>query len=78
MLDIFNKNLEGPLDLKDFVNLKELHCYNINFVSSDVSNSPELKKLYCYKNQYTSLDLKKKQSTEMLDIFNKDLEEPLD
>ncbi|RIB07801.1 hypothetical protein C2G38_2213330 [Gigaspora rosea] len=57
MLDIFNKDLEGPLDLRDFVNLKELYCYNINLVSSDISNSPELKKLYCYKNQHTSLDL---------------------
>lgn len=54
-LDIWNKNLEGNLDLSDFVNLKELDCSENKLTSLDVSNCPQLWKIVCFNNQLTNL-----------------------
>ncbi|CAG8760282.1 5207_t:CDS:2, partial [Ambispora leptoticha] len=48
-LDISAEDLKGHLDLREFVNLKELYCYNNQLTSLDVnvSHNPKLTDLYC-------------------------------
>jgi hypothetical protein len=43
-LDISNKNLEGELDLSEFVNLEELYCSSNRLTFLDVSKNSKLKK----------------------------------
>ncbi|CAG8794641.1 11346_t:CDS:2 [Gigaspora margarita] len=54
---ISNKNLEGDLDLSDFVNLKELDCSRNKLNSLKVNNCLELKNIGCHYNQLTDLDV---------------------
>ncbi|CAG8648473.1 4974_t:CDS:2, partial [Ambispora leptoticha] len=56
-LDIRKKNLEGNLDLSDFINLKELRCSNNKLTSLNLSNCSQLEKLTCYDNQLANLTL---------------------
>jgi len=49
-LDIKEKNLQGSLDLSDFVNLEELECGNNKLTSLNLDNCLKLRILYCYKN----------------------------
>jgi len=46
-LNIFNKNLEGPLDLSDFVNLEELNCSRNKITSLDIRKCSNLVFLSC-------------------------------
>ncbi|RIA78638.1 hypothetical protein C1645_842791 [Glomus cerebriforme] len=50
-------NLEGKLDLSDFVNLKELSCRLNKLTSLDLSNCPKLEEVACNDNLLTSLAL---------------------
>jgi len=56
-LDIYYKNLEGHLDLSDFVNLKKLICGQNNLTSLDISKCSQLEDIDCSKNQLTELNL---------------------
>lgn len=42
-LEINQKNLEGHLDLRDFVNLKKLDCSENELTSIDLSNNEKIK-----------------------------------
>jgi len=42
VLKINNKNLEGHLDLSDFINLKELDCSENELTSVDLNNNRKL------------------------------------
>ncbi|CAG8472808.1 2988_t:CDS:2 [Ambispora gerdemannii] len=56
-LVINDKELEGYLDLTDFVNLEELDCSNNLLTNLNLSQCTKLKKLKCDYNQLTELDL---------------------
>lgn len=49
-------NLEGELDLYDFINLKDLTCYGNKITSLNLNNCFKLKQICCDSNQLTSLD----------------------
>ncbi len=53
-LDISNKNLEGKLDLSDFINLKELICNGNKLTLLDISKQTELESLTISKNNFPS------------------------
>ena len=46
-LHIDNKNLEGKLDLSDFVNLEKLDCPENRLAALEIDNCKKLKKLHC-------------------------------
>jgi hypothetical protein len=56
-LDISQKNLEGNLNLSDFVNLEVLDCFGNKLTSLNLSNCFKLKEIYCNSNQLADLDL---------------------
>ena len=56
-LDIIWKELEGSLDLTDFVNLERLECHHNQLTSLNLSKSVNLTKLGCYWNNLTQLIL---------------------
>jgi Leucine-rich repeat (LRR) protein len=56
-LDIKSQNLEGFLNLNDFVNLEELDCSGNKLSGLDLINCDELRKIDCKNNQLTYLDL---------------------
>jgi hypothetical protein len=56
-IDISNKNLEGVLDLKDFVNLEILYCSYNSLTGLDSLEHTKLKKLYCNDNRIRKLNL---------------------
>ena len=56
-LDISNHNLEGELNLIEFVNLKVLNCSNNKLTTLNVSKCSKLRELYCYNNCLINLDL---------------------
>ncbi|CAI2169567.1 13093_t:CDS:10 [Funneliformis geosporum] len=56
-LDISKKNLEGTLDLSDFINLEKLNCAFNQLSVINLSNCLRLKDLDCGFNKLTSLDL---------------------
>ena len=53
-LDISNKNLEGELDLSDFINLKELICNGNKLTLLDISRQTKLESLTISKNNFSS------------------------
>jgi len=55
-LVIKNGNLEGHLDLSDFINLRELSCSNNKLTSIDLSKNKELKLINCSNNLLTDID----------------------
>jgi len=58
VLNIGNKNLQGELDLSDFVNLEELYCQSNNKITSlNLNNCSKLRILYCYYTQLVNLDI---------------------
>jgi tRNA A-37 threonylcarbamoyl transferase component Bud32 len=57
-LDISNKNLEGVLDLSDFVNLEELHCGN-NQLTNLILTSLKIRKIFGSGNKLEKLDFLK-------------------
>ncbi|CAG8805606.1 32746_t:CDS:2, partial [Gigaspora margarita] len=56
-LHISSKNLQGELDLSDFVNLKVLDCRDEKLTSLNLSNCSQLEKIYCSDNLLTNLAL---------------------
>lgn len=56
-LIINNKNLEGHLDLSEFVNLEKLKCSNNQLTGLDISKNMQLTDLGCSQNKLTNLDL---------------------
>src|ERR1043166_5273574 len=57
LLDISGKDLEGHLDLKDFVNLERLDCYENRITSLDLTNNKNLIYLNPSSNPISKLDL---------------------
>src|SRR5215213_960686 len=57
VLDIRKRNLEGELDLSDFVSLKELNCSDNKLTNLKISKCTKLEKLNCDNNQLTNLNL---------------------
>jgi hypothetical protein len=55
-LYIENKNIEGELDLSDFVNLKELNCSKNKLTSLNISKCQQLEAINCSSNKLTSLN----------------------
>ena len=56
-LSIRWQNLEGELDLSDFINCRELDCYYNKLTSLNISNCSQLEKIECSHNKLTNLDL---------------------
>ena len=56
-LNISQKNLQGELDLSDFINLESLECSGNNLVSLNLNNCSQLEVINCSDNQFTNLDL---------------------
>ncbi|CAB5190869.1 unnamed protein product [Rhizophagus irregularis] len=56
-LKMTNENLEGHLDLSDFINLKKLDCSNNKLTSLDISKNEKLTEINCSRNNLISLDL---------------------
>ena len=56
-LYIASIKLQGPLDLSDFINLRELNCRDNKLTSLDLSNCSQLERIDCLRNQLTNLDL---------------------
>jgi len=56
-LDISGQNLEGELDLSDFVNCQELNCASNKLTSLNLSNCSQLELIYCSNNLLTNLTL---------------------
>jgi len=55
-LDISNKDLEGGLDLTDFVNLEELKCSDNKLFDLELSKCNKLTRLMAYRNLFISID----------------------
>ncbi|WNE39993.1 MAG: hypothetical protein GBAus27B_000060 [Mycoplasmataceae bacterium] len=49
-IDISDKNLAGPLDLKKFLNLKKLDCFNNEITELKLEKNLKLEKLNCCNN----------------------------
>jgi hypothetical protein len=71
--DIAKIGLKGILDLKDFVNLEELHCWDNELTQLDLSNCSQLRSLYCNNNQLTELNLNGLKKLVELDCNNNQL-----
>jgi hypothetical protein len=56
-LEINDKNLEGHLDLSDFVNLKKLNCSENKLTSINLSNNKKIEFIDCSDNLLTDIDL---------------------
>ncbi|CAH1755675.1 7412_t:CDS:10 [Entrophospora sp. SA101] len=69
-LNIRDKNLEGDLDLSDFVNCQILNCLNNKITSLNLSNCLKLKKLNCSFNKLTNLHLDNLTQLQRIDCDN--------
>ena len=67
MLDISNQNLEGNLDLSDFVNLQILTCSDNKLTNLNLSSNTNLTFLICWNNCLTNLDVSK--NTELTSLY---------
>ncbi|CAB4485400.1 unnamed protein product [Rhizophagus irregularis] len=56
-LIMLNNNLEGHLDLSDFINLEKLQCSNNKLTSLDISKNEKLTVIDCSQNNLIRLDL---------------------
>ena len=65
-LDISKKELEGDLDLNDFINLEKLNCPYNQLTTVNLSNCMQLKVLNCGSNKLTNLDLTKSRELERI------------
>ena len=73
---IFAWNLEGHLDLRDFVNLKELDCSNNDLTSLDVSNCLNLIQVKANDNQLSEVSFPaNNENLEILDLTDNNLPE---
>jgi len=66
-LDVSNKELEGSLDLTDFINLKKLYCSDNKLTSLKLSNLTKLETIFCSNNQLTNLEINGLNNLENLD-----------
>ena len=74
VLDIRSKNLTGNLDLREFVNLEVLDCYNNQLTTLNITNCQQLKRLDCSYNNLTDLILPSlAEQLTYLDIKNNNL-----
>jgi len=55
-LKIKNGNLEGYLDLSDFIKLRELSCSNNKLTGINLSNNKKLELINCSNNLLTDID----------------------
>src|SRR6185369_3021892 len=55
-LNISDKNLEGSLDLSDFVSLEKFNCSNNKLTDLDLSSCSSLKELHCQNNKLVSVE----------------------
>ena len=55
-LYVENKQIANMDEIGHFISLEELHCYNNQLTSLDLSQNTNLEKVYCFTNQLTSLD----------------------
>ncbi|CAI2200630.1 18453_t:CDS:2, partial [Funneliformis geosporum] len=70
-LDIGNQNLQGPLKLNGFVNLKKLNCANNKLTKLNLNNCPNLIELNISNNEFRELKfLKYVSKLEILSIAN--------
>ncbi|CAG8835943.1 26187_t:CDS:2, partial [Racocetra persica] len=67
-LYIRHQDLEGDLNLSDFVNLEKLDCSHNQITHLEITDCTNLKKLDCSNNQLTNLDLTNNKKLEILDI----------
>lgn len=51
------KNLEGELDLSDFINLRWLTCIANRLISLNLSGCSQLEEIKCFGNQLTNIDI---------------------
>src|SRR5438128_8493194 len=51
-LNISKRNLEGHLDLREFVNLERLDCSKNRLTSLDISNCSKLAQVVAYLNEF--------------------------
>ncbi|CAI2183832.1 16499_t:CDS:2 [Funneliformis geosporum] len=70
-LVINNKDLEGELDLSEFINLERLYCPNNRITSLNLNKNKNLLELYCSENELTRLELAKNTNLELHCAFNK-------
>ncbi|CAG8763611.1 36278_t:CDS:2, partial [Racocetra persica] len=77
ILNISDENLEGELDLSDFINLKELNCSNNKLISLNLIPCTNLEELVLANNNFTgSLDyLSNLQQLKRLDISDTNINE---
>jgi Leucine-rich repeat (LRR) protein len=77
-LDISKNELEGSLNLNDFINLEVFDCFDNKIISLDSSNCEEFSYLNCGKNQLIALLLPKRgRELKFLNLANNKLEENL-
>ena|SRR5689334_4960663 len=58
-LEVSGKDLEGNLNLEDFINLERLDCYGNRITSLDLTNNKNLTYLNLSSNPISNLDLSK-------------------
>jgi len=58
-LDIVSNDLEGELNLGDFINLENLYCADNQLASLDLSDLPNLNSIYCHNTLLTDIILPK-------------------
>ncbi|CAG8592538.1 36329_t:CDS:2, partial [Racocetra persica] len=56
-LGISSENLEGELDLSDFVNLRSLNCSYNKLTSLNINNCSQLESIWCTGNQLINLEI---------------------
>jgi Leucine-rich repeat (LRR) protein len=66
-LNFSEKNLEGSLKLKEFINLEKLNCSRNKLDSLNARNLNDLQKLDCQKNKLVSIDCSNCSRLQILD-----------
>lgn len=66
-LDISNKDLEGSLNLDDFISLEELRCFGNRLTSLDLKNCRKLEEIHCFSNEISEIKLIKLNQLRKLD-----------
>src|SRR6185312_5371701 len=76
-LEISGKDLEGHLDLKDFISLERLDCYENRITNLDVTQNKNLTEIHFSYGQISSIDLSKNKNLNFVN-FNNNLLRNLD
>ena len=72
-LNVYNEKVADLTGIEYFTELTELHCYDNQLTSLDVSKNTALTRLDCYNNQLTSLDVSKNTALTRLDCHGNQL-----